>query len=100
MRRFWMMLTHYHGQVWNAADPARSLGVSETTVRRYLDTLTQTLMVRQLQPWHANIGKRLVKTTKLYWRDSGVLHAALGTAVHTGPSGVNFSDVEILAFAP
>lgn len=54
------MLTHYHGQTWNAADPARSLGVNESTVRRYLDWLTQTCMVRQLQPWHANIGKRQV----------------------------------------
>jgi predicted AAA+ superfamily ATPase len=78
MRRFWMMLTHYHGQVWNAADPARSLGVNESTTRRYLDWLTQTYMVRQLQPWHANIGKRQVKAPKIYFRDSGLLHALMG----------------------
>ena len=78
MRRFWMMLTHYHGQVWNAADPARSLGVNESTVRRYLDWLTQTYMVRQLQPWHANLGKRQVKAPKVYVRDSGLLHTLLG----------------------
>jgi hypothetical protein len=77
MLRFWRMLAHCHGQVWNAAEPARSLGVSEPTVRRYLDTLTQTLMVRQLQPWHANLGKRQVKAPKLYFRDSGLLHALL-----------------------
>jgi hypothetical protein len=77
MLRFWRMLAHLHGQVWSAADPARSLGVSEPTVRRYLDTLTQTLMVRQLQPWHENIAKRQVKAPKVYLRDSGLLHALL-----------------------
>ena len=78
MLRFWRMLAHLHGQVWNAADPARSLGISEPTVRRYLDVLTQTFMLRQLQPWHANLGKRQVKAPKLYFRDSGLLHALLG----------------------
>lgn len=78
MLRFWTMLAHYHGQVWNAADPARSLGVSEPTVRRYLDWLTQAFMVRQLQPWHASIGKRQVKAPKIYFRDSGLLHALMG----------------------
>ena len=78
MRRFWMMLAHYHGQVWNAADPARSLGVNESTVRRYLDWLTQTYMVRQLQPWYENIGKRQVKAPKIYFRDTGLLHTLLG----------------------
>ncbi len=75
MLRFWRMLAHYHGQIWNAADPARSLGVSEPTVRRYLDTLTQTLMVRQLQPWPENLSKRQVKAPKIYFRDTGLLHA-------------------------
>ena len=75
--RFWRMLAHFHGQVWNAADPARSLGVSEPTVRRYLDTLTKTLMIRQLSPWHANLGKRQVRAPKLYFRDSGLLHALM-----------------------
>jgi hypothetical protein len=78
MLRFWRMLAHLHGQVWSAAGPARSLGISEPTVRRYLDVLTQTLMLRQLQPWHANLGKRQVKAPKLYFRDSGLLHALLG----------------------
>ena len=77
MLRFWRMLAHCHGQVWTAADPARSLGVSEPTVRRYLDTLTQTLMVRQLQPWHENLGKRQVKSPKVFFRDSGLLHALM-----------------------
>ena len=80
MLRFWRMLAHLHGQVWSAADPARSLGLSEPTVRRYLDTLTQTLMVRQLQPWHANLAKRQVKSPKVYLRDSGLLHALLDVA--------------------
>jgi predicted AAA+ superfamily ATPase len=80
MRRFWGMLAHMHGQVWNAADPARSLGVSEPTVRRYLEWLTQTFMVRQLQPWFTNLGKRQVKSPKIYFRDSGLLHELLGLA--------------------
>ncbi len=80
MLRFWRMLAHVHGQIWSAADPARSLGVSEPTVRRYLDTLTRTLMVRQLQPWHENLGKRQVKTPKIYFRDSGLLHALMGVS--------------------
>ena len=78
MLRFWKMLAHYHGQLWNAAEPARSLGVSETTVRRYLDQLTQTFMVRQLQPWHTNLGKRQVKSPKIYFRDTGLLHTLMG----------------------
>lgn len=78
MLRFWTMLAHYHGQIWSAAPPAQSMGVSEPTIRRYLDTLTQTLMVRQLQPWHENLGKRQVKAPKIYFRDSGLLHALMG----------------------
>lgn len=76
--RFWTMLAHYHGNVWNAAEPARSLGVSEPTVRRYLDLLTNLFMVRQLQPWHENLKKRQVKAPKIYLRDSGLLHQLLG----------------------
>ncbi len=76
--RFWSMLAHSHGQVWNAASPASSLGVNESTVRRYLDVLTQAYLVRQLQPWFANLGKRQVKAPKIYLRDSGLLHALLG----------------------
>lgn len=75
--RFWTMLAHYHGQVWNAAEPARSLAASEPTVRRYLDLLTGLFMVRQLQPWHANIAKRQVKAPKVFLRDSGLLHGLL-----------------------
>jgi uncharacterized protein len=78
--RFWSMLAHFHGQTWNAADPARSLGVNESTVRRYLDWLTQAYLVRQLQPWFANLGKRQVKAPKIYLRDSGLLHELLGIA--------------------
>ncbi|HVN83018.1 MAG TPA: ATP-binding protein [Terriglobia bacterium] len=76
--RFWTMLAHYHGQTWSAAEPARSLGVSETSIRRYLDLLTGVFMVRQLQPWHANLKKRQVKSPKIYLRDSGLLHTLLG----------------------
>lgn len=76
--RFWTMLAHYHGNVWNSAELARSLGSSEPTVRRYLDLLTSVFMVRQLQPWHANLAKRQVKSPKIYLRDSGVLHQLLG----------------------
>jgi hypothetical protein len=82
MRRFWTMLAHYHGQTWNAADPARTLGVSEPTVRRLLDWMTGTYMVRQLQPWFENLGKRQVKAPKVYIRDSGLLHELLGIADH------------------
>ncbi|MCU0609609.1 MAG: ATP-binding protein, partial [Chitinispirillaceae bacterium] len=70
--RFWTMLAHYHGQIWNAAEPARSLGIGETSARRYLDVLSGIFMVRQLQPWHANIKKRQVKAPKIYFRDSGL----------------------------
>ena len=76
--RFWTMLAHYHGNIWNAAEPARSLGVSEPTVRRYLDLLTGLFMVRQLKPWHENLKKRQVKAPKIYLRDSGLLHRLLG----------------------
>lgn len=80
MQRFWTMLAHYHGQIWSAARPAQSMGTSEPTIRRYLDALTQTLMIRQLQPWHENLGKRQVKAPKIYFRDTGLLHALLGIA--------------------
>lgn len=77
MRRFWTMLAHYHGQTWNASELARSMGLSDKTVRTYLDILTGTFLVRQLQPWHENIGKRQVKSPKVYLRDSGILHSLL-----------------------
>jgi uncharacterized protein len=76
--RFWTMIAHYHGQIWNAAEPARSLGVSEPTVRRYLDILSGVFMIRQLIPWHANLKKRQVKAPKIYFRDTGLLHQLLG----------------------
>jgi len=76
--RFWAMLAHYAGQIWNAAEPARSLGISETSVRRYLDILEGVFMVRQLKPWHENIKKRQVKSPKIYFRDSGLLQQILG----------------------
>ena len=78
LRRFWTMLAHWHGQIWNSSEFARSFGVADTTVRRYLDLLTGALVVRQLHPWHANIAKRQVKAPKIYLRDPGVLHALLG----------------------
>ncbi len=77
MHRFWSMLAHYHGQVWNASEFARSFGVADTTVRRYLDLMTSAMVVRQLQPWHENISKRQVKAPKVYLADSGLLHALL-----------------------
>ncbi len=77
LRRFWTIVAHYHGQTWNGADAARTLDVSEATVRRYLDLLTGAFMVRQLQPMHANLRKREVKSPKVYVRDSGVLHTLL-----------------------
>lgn len=78
LQRFWTMLAHYHGQTWNAAEPARALGVNESTTRRYLDLLTEALMIRQLQPWHANLRKRQVRSPKVFVRDSGLLHQLLG----------------------
>lgn len=77
LRRFWTMLAHYHGQIWNASEFARSFGVSDMTVRRYLDVLAATFVVRVLQPWHENIGKRQVKSPKIFLADSGLLHALL-----------------------
>jgi hypothetical protein len=78
LRRFWTMVAHYHGQIWNSAEPARALSVGESTTRRYLDLLTDAFMIRQLQPFHANLKKRQVKSPKIYLRDSGLLHQLLG----------------------
>lgn len=78
--RFWSMLAHCHGQIWNAADPARSLGLSQHTIRRYLDILTDLFMIRQLPPWHVNLKKRQVKSPKIYFHDTGLLHELLGIA--------------------
>jgi predicted AAA+ superfamily ATPase len=76
--RFWSLLANYHGQIWNAAEAARTLEVSQSTARRYVDLLQDLFMVRQLQPWFANLGKRQVKSPKIYLRDTGILHYLLG----------------------
>jgi predicted AAA+ superfamily ATPase len=107
MLRFWRMLAHWHGQIWNAAPVAQALGVSQPTVRRYLDVLTQAYLVRQLQPWHANLGKRQVKAPKIYFRDSGLLHALMGirtleelvTHPHSGASWEGFALEQVLRIA-
>lgn len=77
MRRFWSMLAHGHAQVWNASEIGRSMGLSDTTVRSYLDKMSDAFVMRQLQPWHENLGKRQVKAPKIYVRDTGLLHALL-----------------------
>lgn len=77
LRRFWTMIAHYHGQTWNAAEFARSLGRAEGTARHYLDILSGAYMVRQLQPWYENLKKRQVKSPKVYIRDTGLLHTLL-----------------------
>ena len=102
--RFWTMLAHYHGSIWNAAEAARSLGVTEPTARRYLDILTGLFLVRDLRPWHENLKKRQVKSPKVYLRDSGLLHALLGLASEremlahpkTGASWEGFAIEEVL----
>lgn len=107
MQRFWAMLAHFHGQVWNAAEPARALGVNESTVRRYLDHLSHLYMLRQLQPWHENLAKRQVKSPKIYFRDCGLLHEQLGIADATalllhprsGASWEGFVIEQLLAIA-
>lgn len=108
LRRFWTMLAHYHGQTWSAADPARALGVSESTARRYLDLLTDAYMLRQLQPYHANLRKRQVKSPKVYVRDSGLLHRLLGLDTESsllshpklGASWEGFALEQLLATEP
>jgi predicted AAA+ superfamily ATPase len=77
MRRFWTMLAHFHGQTLNASEIGRSLGVTDKTIKTYLDILTGTFMMRQLQPWHENLSKRQIKAPKIYFRDSGLLHHLL-----------------------
>ncbi len=83
LRRFWAMLAHWHGQIWNGAEFARAFGVSHATVRRYLDLLTSVFVVRQLQPWFENISKRQVRSPKVYIGDSGILHSLLGLTTRT-----------------
>jgi hypothetical protein len=108
LQRFWTMVAHYHGQTWNAAEPARALGVNPSTCRRYLDVLTDAMMIRQLQPWHANLGKRQVKSPKVYVRDSGLLHQLLGLGTEKallshpklGASWEGFVIEQVLAVEP
>jgi uncharacterized protein len=78
MGRFWTMASHYHGQIWNGSEIASAMGIAPNTARSYLDALEQTFMIRRLLPWHENVGKRLVKTPKIYFRDSGLFHALQG----------------------
>ena len=107
LRRFWTMVAHYHGQVWNGSEIAGSLGVSHPTVRRYLDLLTGAFVVRQLQPWFENLGKRIVKSPKIYIRDSGLLHTLLQLPTweileshpKLGASWEGFALNEVLAWA-
>jgi predicted AAA+ superfamily ATPase len=104
LRRFWTMIAHYHGQVWNASEFARSFGVSDMTVRRYLDLLAATFVVRVLPPWHENIGKRQVKSPKIYLADSGLLHALLNIPTREDLSrhpkiGASFEGFAIAAVA-
>lgn len=82
MRRFWMMLAHYHGQIWNSSEFARAFGMSDKVVRRYLDILTSTFVIKQLSPWWENISKRQVKSPKIYIEDTGLLHSLLGINTH------------------
>ena len=87
LRRFWTMLAHYHGQTWNGSELGRAMSLSDKTVRSYLDILTGTFMVRQLQPWHENMKKRQVKAPKVYLRDSGILHSLLSITDRHGLAG-------------
>jgi predicted AAA+ superfamily ATPase len=89
MRRFWTMLAHYHGQIWNASELGRAMGLSDKTVRSYLDILTGAFIVRQLLPWFENTGKRQIRSPKIYLRDSGLLHSLL-----------NIPDIQILLGHP
>jgi len=106
LRRFWMMVSHYHGQVWNASDIAASLGVAHTTTRRYLDLLSGAFVLRQLPPWLENVGKRTVKSPKIYIRDSGLLHSLLNLPSHhtllghpkLGASWEGFALEQVFAF--
>lgn len=107
LRRFWSMAAHYHGQVLNAAELARAMGVTPATGRHYLDILCGAFLLRQLPPWHENIGKRQVKSPKLYFRDSGLLHLFLGVEEMTallahprmGASWEGFAIEQVLAVA-
>jgi len=106
MYRFWLMLSHYHGQILNYSEMARSFGISDKTVQKYLSVLEDTFIVRLLTPWSANLGKRLVKAPKLYLRDSGIFHAlqsipdmnALRTTPKLGASWEGFAIEELISY--
>jgi hypothetical protein len=108
MGRFWSILAHYHGQTWNSTEAARAMGVSHNTTQKYLDILSDALMVRQIQPFHANIAKRQRKAPKIYIRDSGLLHGLLGlatmrnllTSPWVGASWEGFALEQVLALIP
>ena len=108
LRRFWQMIAHCHGQLWNASKVASSLGTTVPTVQRYLDILEHTFMVRRLSPFHANVKKRLVKAPKVYLRDSGLLHVLLGIRhledlighPSAGPSWEGWAMEQLLALLP
>lgn len=87
LRRFWTMLAHSHGQILNSSELAKSMGLSDKTIKSYIDILTATYMVRQLQPWYENLKKRQVKSPKIYLRDSGLLHQLLGISDFNSLSG-------------
>lgn len=106
LRRFWIMLAHYHANIFNASELGRSFGASDVTMRKYLDILTGTFMIRQLHPWFENIGKRQVKSPKIYFRDSGIFHCLLNihseeelyTHPKIGASWEGFALEEIIRF--
>lgn len=106
--RFWTMISHYHGQIWNGSEIAASMGFSHQSSRNYLDALDQTFMVRRLLPWYVNVGKRLVKSPKIYFRDSGLFHtlqgieseSALITHPKVGASWEGFALEQILSQMP
>ena len=84
LRRFWTMLAHYHGQIWNGSELGRAFGMTHASVKRYVDLLSDALVVWQLKPWFQNIGKRQVKAPKVYIKDSGILHGLLGIETMNG----------------
>ena len=106
LRRFWMMLAHYHGQIFNASELGRSLGIADTTARRYLEILRGAFMIRVLTPWIENLKKRQIKSPKIYFRDTGILHHLLGVESHDqllthpklGASWEGFAFEEIVRF--
>lgn len=82
LRKFWNLLAHYHGNILNSSELGRAIGVSHTTVKKYLEILVGTFMIRELKPWHENISKRQVKQSKIYFRDAGIYHYFLGVMDH------------------